>query len=494
LPGQLINEQPMNKYNIYILGAIMLWGCHGSPKAAGNDNTNETVADTVKHSHADLKPLDKGVIIDTVHCIDVPTEKYAVYVPTRYTSAKKWPVIYFFDPHGVGNLPLKLYKNLAEKYGFIIAGTYGSRNGMQMDESAKAAQAFMSDVSQRLSIDNSRLNVFGFSGGARVACSLALSGGIAGVVACGGGFPQEVPQISQPFSIITFVGERDFNFVELKNLDRQLDESPLTHQLVVFHGKHQWPPVTDIEQAFQWMDLCAMRSNTMPKNDSIIKAVEQELKLEAGKKSRQGMEMHEYFTNKKALNFLRGLTNVDKYVAAVQDMEKSGKVTKYFKDEQTNEIEEAKIQKQYIDNLSTQNQAWWQEKIKEMNILVAKDSNSPVSVQTQRLLSFLSLAAYMGASHSFKSTDDAVTAHFLNLYGLIDPTNPEHSYLFAGLYARENNSEKAISSLRDAVHLGFTDVKRLEADSNFNAIRQQAGYKDIIAKISAMPAKIDVTQ
>ncbi|HTA83388.1 MAG TPA: hypothetical protein VK783_10655 [Bacteroidia bacterium] len=484
----------MNKYKIYFLGAIMLWGCHGNPKTTGNDNTTPTIVDTIKHNQAQLKPLDKGVIIDSVQCVDQSSEKYAIYIPTNYSSAKKWPVIFFFDPHGVGNLPLRLYKNLAEKYGYIIAGTYGSKNGMQMDASERAAQAFMSDVSQRLSIDNARLYVFGFSGGARVACSLALNGGIAGVVACGGGFGQNSPQINQPFSIISFVGERDFNYVELKNLDQQLEQSPLTHQLIVFHGKHQWPPVTNIEQAFQWMDLCAMRVGTMPKNDSIIKAVEQELVKEEGKKSSQSKEIHEYYSNKKTLNFLRGLTNVDKYLAATQAAEKSGIIAKYLKDEGASEVEEAKTQKQYIECLSDKDQAWWQDKIKEMNSIVARDSVSPVALQTQRLLSFLSLAVYMGASHSFNTTDDAATSHFLNLYGLIDPTNPEHSYMYASLYARENNADKAISFLRDAVHLGFSDVRRLQADSNFNAVRQQAAYKEIVTKLSTMPAKIDVTQ
>src|SRR5271169_907677 len=115
----------MNIHQIYILTALMFWGCHGNPKSSSSDNSGQSTVDTLKHSHSDLKPLDKGIVIDSVHCSDVPDQVYAVYLPSNYSTAKKWPIIYFFDPHGVGNLPLNLYKDLAEKYGYIIAGTYG---------------------------------------------------------------------------------------------------------------------------------------------------------------------------------------------------------------------------------------------------------------------------------------------------------------------------------------------------------------------------------
>ncbi len=479
---------------IYVFAALMLWGCHGNPETSSGNSSAQPAADTAKHTHAELTQPDKGVVIDTIHCADDPSQMYAIYLPSNYSTAKKWPVIFFFDPHGVGNLPLNLYKTLAEKYGFIIAGTYNSRNGMQMEASAKAAQAFMQDVSQRLSIDNSRLYTFGFSGGARVACSIALNGGIAGVVACGGGFPQNQPQINQPFSLISFVGERDFNYIELKELDKQLDNSPLTHQLIVFHGKHQWPPLANIEQAFQWLDLCAMRDKTMPVNDSIVKSVQEQLIKEAGKNGYEDKRIHEYFAYKKMLNFLRGLTNLDSYIAKVDEMGKSDKLAKYLKDEQDNELDEARTQQQYLQDLSDKNGEWWQNKIKDMHGIISADSTTPASLQCQRLLSFLSLAVYMGASHSFSSTDDAATARFLDLYALVDPTNPEHSYLFAGLYARDNNPDKALSSLHEAVRLGFSDIRRLQADSNFNSLKEKPEFKELVKKLKEMPARIDVTQ
>lgn len=484
----------MNGYHIYIAGVLLLWGCHGRPSASTASNTMP-VADTIQRSQAKSTPLEKGMVIDTVKCINDSSQRYAIYIPTHYAPDKKWPIIYFFDPHGAGDLPLNIYKGLAEKYGFIIAGTYGSKNGMQWEASDRAAQAFIQDTRQRLSIDDNRLNTFGFSGGARVACSVALyDGGIAGVVACGGGFPQNNPQINNPFSIISFVGDKDFNNIELKQLDRELDKTPLNHQLMVFHGKHQWPPVTDIEQAFQWLELSAMRTKAISPNDSLVNAVKQEFVKEYDKWERQNNSVQEYFTCKKMLNFLRGLTDVDKYAAKLQELQNSDKIVKYLQDEQTSEMEEAQIQQDLIQDLSNKDDAWWQGTVKEMRSFIEKDSLSPVALQNQRMLSFLSLVIYMGASHAFGSMNDEATAHFLNLYALVDPKNPEHSYLYACLYARENNQAKTMSSLRDAVKLGFNDARRMQDDTNFVALRQQEEFKALVKKVSAMPHKMDVTQ
>ena len=115
-----------------------MWGCHGkSSSAKGNNSTSEPL----RHSGADLKPFKKGIVIDSVICADDSSQIYAVYLPAHYDTNKKWPVIYFFDPHGVGNLPVLIYKDLAEKYGFILAGTYNSKNGMPWESSEKSAEA-----------------------------------------------------------------------------------------------------------------------------------------------------------------------------------------------------------------------------------------------------------------------------------------------------------------------------------------------------------------
>jgi hypothetical protein len=76
------------------------------------------------------KPADlpsPGQIGDVV-CISDAAQSYALYLPSAYGAAKRWPIIYFFDPGGRGRRPLELYKEVAETYGFILAGSNNSRN------------------------------------------------------------------------------------------------------------------------------------------------------------------------------------------------------------------------------------------------------------------------------------------------------------------------------------------------------------------------------
>ncbi len=200
----------------------------------------------------------------------------------------------------------------------------------------------MKDSWMRLSLDNNRLYTSGFSGGAKVASMVAITNiGIAGVAACGGGFPEDHPPLKQPFTFISFVGDKDFNNISVKQLDKLLDSTMLSHQLIVFSGKHQWPPVSVYEQTFLWMDMDAMRMKTMPKNDTIITSVRERFLKEADEWHKKKNLAQEYFTYKKMLNFLRDLDDMGKYAAKVQELENSDVLEKYLKDEQTFESEEA---------------------------------------------------------------------------------------------------------------------------------------------------------
>ncbi len=484
----------MKKRYCLVLSAFLVWGCHSQSNSSNAVNQPHNNGDSVKHVQVPAKPIDKGMT-DTATATSDPSIKYAVYLPASYTTTKKWPIIYFFDPHGAGDLPLNIYKSLADKYGYILAGTYNSKNGTQWAVTEKAAQAFMQDTWQRLSIDNNRIYTFGFSGGARVACSIALyDGGVAGVIACGGGFPERNPSIRVPFAFMGFVGDKDFNYTEMKQLDKALDNSQLPHQLTVYHGKHQWPPMAIAEGAMQWLEVNAMRMHFTPKNDSLVKSVQDGFVKEADKWAKQKNTVQEYFTYKKMLNYLKDLTDAGKYTSTFKDLEKSDKVQQYLQSEEADQKQEAQTQGALINSLSDKDMTWWQQTVAQMRSFVKTDSNSPVALQNQRLLNYLSLATYMGASQAFKARNDEATAHFLELYKLVDPTNPEHSYLYASMYARQNNASKALSNLEDAVKLGFNDLRRLQGDANFSTIKDQAGFNEIEKKMAALPHKVDMSQ
>src|SRR5579864_1138304 len=72
--------------------------------------------------------FNTGKVIDTVICRKDPTQSYAVFIPAK-GGKEELPVIYFFDPHANGSLPLYKYRFLADTYGFILVGSNNSKNG-----------------------------------------------------------------------------------------------------------------------------------------------------------------------------------------------------------------------------------------------------------------------------------------------------------------------------------------------------------------------------
>src|SRR5438445_3048101 len=118
------------------------------------------------------KLISSGQIVD-VTCAADSTQSYALYLPSTYTTAKPWPIIYFFDPGGRGRRPIELYKDLAEKYGFVLAASNNSKN-FAPDES-KSVNAIWQDTHRRFPLDVHLTYVSGFSGGARVAGLMALT-------------------------------------------------------------------------------------------------------------------------------------------------------------------------------------------------------------------------------------------------------------------------------------------------------------------------------
>lgn len=217
--------------------------------------------------------LSPGQVIANVPCIGDPSRSYALYLPSVYTADRAWPVILAFDPRARGHVPVEIYREAAEAYGFVIAGSNDSRNGSS--EIARAVAAMSNDVASRITLDPKRIYTAGMSGGARVALGVALSAarpskGIAGVVASSAGYPDSEPRRSLPFPVFLTAGTEDFNHLEMRLLDRAL-KTP--HFLAVFEGGHTWPSSELAVEAVEWLEIQAMRSGSKAKDEAEIASI-----------------------------------------------------------------------------------------------------------------------------------------------------------------------------------------------------------------------------
>lgn len=196
----------------------------------------------------------KGIILPDVKTRTDSTINYALYLPSNYSTSKNWPIILIFDAQSRGKLPLELYKDLAEKYGYILIGSNNSKNGIDWNVNKEQIKTLINDVFRRFAIDQQRVYTMGFSGGARVACLVAIDlAKIQGVIGCAAGFPQLDKPIETPFCYIGFSGDEDFNRVEMIRLDESLNSSVMPFYIRFYKGKHDWPPLVIMNEGFLWL-------------------------------------------------------------------------------------------------------------------------------------------------------------------------------------------------------------------------------------------------
>lgn len=217
--------------------------------------------------------FEPGIILRKVICATHSEQSYALYLPSHYTRAKRWPIVYAFDPAAHGNMPVELMKDAAERYGYIVVGSNNSHNGAWKPQ-AEAAQAIFQDTHARLSIDNNRVYFAGFSGGARLAASLAQKCNCAaGVLLNGAGFSLSSQPSSKPtFSVFAAVGTFDFNYGEVVELDAKLGALRYSHSLRRFEGPHQWAPSSVMDEALAWFRLISMKDGREERDMAFVKA------------------------------------------------------------------------------------------------------------------------------------------------------------------------------------------------------------------------------
>src|ERR1700719_3731684 len=191
----------------------------------------------------DWQSFPPGDLIPRVVAQENPQQSYALYVPTKYSRERRWPVVYVFDPLARGPLALAQFQRAAEIHGYIVAVSNNSRNGAWQPE-FEAAEAMVRDTQQRFTVDLKRIYFAGFSGGARVASQLAqLCKCSAGVLLSGAGFSHgSAPSAESKFPVFSAVGDADFNYRELIPLQDTFEKEAIPHWLRVFDGSHEWAP------------------------------------------------------------------------------------------------------------------------------------------------------------------------------------------------------------------------------------------------------------
>ena len=221
-----------------------------------------------------------GHVDERVTSIDT-AQHFALYLPPRYTTGRRWPILLVLDPRGRALLGLQLFRDAAARLGWIVMSSYNTlSDGPLPEPNAAAVNAMLASAQARWSIDTSRLYLAGFSGTARAALAfaVALRGHVAGVLAAGGalGFTLGGPETAfagdSTFAYFGAAGTRDFNYEEVLAMAGRFQRTRVPYRVVTFAGPHSWPPPDVCGDALDWLELRAMLGGLRPMDSSWARA------------------------------------------------------------------------------------------------------------------------------------------------------------------------------------------------------------------------------
>ena len=446
----------------------------------------QTVSASVKDDN-----FPKGVVIDTVSCRANPKYSYALYLPTSYEETRSFPVIFAFDPMANGKAEADLFKEAAEKYGYILVCSNNSKNGIG-ENNGLAAEFTVNDALERFRIDLKRIYTAGFSGGSRVAAMVALKTQVvAGIIGYGAGFPSKDSYTDSDirgFDYIGLIGKRDFNYPEMLELEKKLEKSDLNVRLMVSGLRHQYPLKNSIFDAIEWMELNAIKKGLLPKNEVFIHELFLKRTDTINLLERNGDILETASNLKYLVNDFKGLVDITIFQAKLDSLLKTEEYAENIQElNATLQNEIGKIQKLYLAS----DQVRWQKSFQDSLYTSWMDETRYYSKLSKKVDKYKQNMAYriLGDIYmimyeigdEFYETKNYSAA--INCYKVCVGAMPENwyaNYKLACSFALNRNHKSSLKSIERLIELGTKKRKFFDSEPAFARLKDDKRFIELM--------------
>lgn len=446
--------------------------------------------------------LPRGRIVDKIACAADAGETYALYLPAGYTPDRAWPILYVMDPRSRGILAAERFRPGAEAFGYILASSNNSMSDGPMEPNLKAMQAMWADTHARFRIDDRRVYAAGFSGTVRSSVVLARSapGSFAGIVGAGAGWPFETPpRKGDGFVFYGTMGTKDFNYYEMMDLEPQLAAAEMRHRVEIFDGIHQWPPAEIATRALAWLDLQAMRAGTIPKDSARIQAAWDETTGRARGEEKAGDLFQASRTWAGAAADFEGLRDTAEAGGKAAELAANPALQREVKDRAKRLRHDKETLAQAPGILAAVNPSGEPRtvaqvvallRIHELRKTAESAPTADERLSAQRILNTLQVQTGYYLPHMYaerKQHDREVFV--LSIATEIDPKSATVFYNRAAAYSKKGDRKRALADLRRATDNGWKDRAMLEKDADFDALRQDPEFKQLVQSLDGGAAK-----
>jgi len=398
--------------------------------------------------------IERGKVYNHLTLKNDTSLSYAIYVPVN-TVRKDSLVFIFFDPHGSGELPVNMYKNLADKYGITLIGNNNSANGTDFNTISSNFSTLLNELKSSYSIAEKNIALWGFSGGSKAAIyNAGLNNNIAYCIYGGSVMSAQNKNIE----LLGFNGKQDMNYTDLLTFASQQQNNP-KHFQIASNGKHAWPDTVTAEDAFRWLLLKKMQKKEIPANRIFAVKCFAYYKKQTDKLIQSNQLTDAYQTCNKSIHFLQKLIATNYFTKQKDSISGKSLFKKQVQELQATFVKESQLKTQYQTNFFSKDTLYWKNEIEQ---LWTSGKTDPTGIYN-RLLGFLSLAGYSYANQAFQANDINALELILYIYQHSDPSNPEQAFMRARWYALKDDKEKAKTALDESIKLGI-DKNRIAND------------------------------
>ena len=452
-------------------------------------------AEAVPPPSATIPRYPLGEVVRRVESRSDRQQQYAVYLPSRYTPARRWPLLLLMDPRGQALIPLALVRESAERLGYIVLSSYNTRSDEAVDPNRDALNAMLADAQQDFSLDERRFYLVGFSGTARAGWQFGteLAGHVAGVIGVGAGLPNGARAPAPtgaggpPFAFFGGAGTTDFNYDEVMRLDGVLDQLHWPHRVVAYPGPHTWPEAPVLAQALSWMELQAMRTGLIDIGQGAVDSLFEADIRSARALEQDGHPLDALLRYRSAAADYAGLHDTSGPAADTLRLSRTAGVRAERK-------RRAKIERRqfaYVTLMATYfarlrngtskpellSQALEHLDVPAMQRLAADRGNRDEADAAQRRLEhLLVMTAFYEPRDRFQRNDPGGALGMIDIARKIRPDTPYLCYDQARALAALNRIDEAMAALACWLRTGNMTAAELEADPNLAPLRGQPEF------------------
>jgi predicted esterase len=451
-------------------------------------------AATTAHPAA-AQQFPPGEVVEDVVSLSDPSQSYAVYLPSYYGPDRNWPILFAMDPRGRATIPIELFRDAAERYGYIILSSYNTASDTSGDPNTPAMRAMLADTPRLFHADERRIYLTGFSGTARVGWYFASQLGefAAGLIGFGAGLPTPftLPD-SLSFAFFGAAGRADFNYEEMVALDAALASRGAVHRFVSFDGPHGWGGVDTCSAALDWMELQAMRSGRREVEPSLVEELYSARLSAAGDREVAGDIYGAFRLYRDIAEDFTGLRDVEEATDKVAVLERTAEVREQI------ELEERlrrrsddyfEVLSGFLRQVQTVNELpQLADSLRDLRISALKrqaenSSNRLEAEAAQRLLEKVFVnAAFYGPRDFLRAGEPWRALHLLGVADAIKPDDFNVLVNFARAYAVVGNEKEAIEALRRADAIVTLQAAWLEEDPYLQALADEPEFQAFLRR------------